>query len=276
MAALIAQDIAPVTAVDLDFSGGNLHTFMGQVPGPGGVLGGLEQSSGQLEPFVRATELPGLRLLANPEVAVRPPNRERRAQLIRALRRLKSPLVLADLPGGSGPEVLDLFIAARRPLLVVLPEPASVESAHHFVRRLYLRRALELARQLGAKGLRAPTQLRAESLKPRELFAWLQQQGADVDGVVAGLERFKLYLLLNQVQHSSDLEVGWSMRNAMHSFFGMDVRFVGAIHHDDQAWWSARRRRLRVREASADRLLLDLESVVKHLLDDVELTPTLE
>lgn len=279
---IMARDVGPVTLLDVDFGGGNLHTFLGVSgatdanahDGLGAFLRAYHQGrQTSLEALARGLEVPGMKLVSGVGTMQERLSSPVRGQLVKALSTLKSPRVLMDLESGGGEPVLELFSAAQRPLLVVLPEPAAVEDAHSFIRRWYLRSLQVLAAQQGISKtlfLKA-TQEESLPLRPASLMSRL---GTLKPGIEAELTRHMasrtLYLVLNQVRHASDVSVGIALKRAVQSFFGIRVRFVGAVRYDADAWLSTRRRRLRVREGSSDALNHDLMQLIQNVMTEQE------
>jgi flagellar biosynthesis protein FlhG len=273
---VLADHVGPVVLADLDFGGGNLHTFLGQPAGTAGMGAFLQGQVDRLQAVARSGEIPGLGLVQGLGGAPVLPNSRSRARLLRGLRRVDAPLAVIDLESGAAAPVLDFFVAADRPVLVVLPEPAAVENAHRFIRQVYLRQLELSARARGVERVvfRRLVGEASPQWKPAELLTRLERLSAGLGQALSReLEGFRLYLLVNQVRHASDVGVGQSLKSAVQSFFGITVRYVGAVRYDADAWWSVRRRRLRVRESSSGDLAVELEQVARNLLQDRELDP---
>src|SRR6185369_6610951 len=119
-----------------------LHTFVG-VERPHVTLGHFfDQRVERIEQCVVETAVANLGLLsaegdplwaANPKPATK--NR-----LIRQVRDLDGDYLICDLPTGSGFNALDFFLVAHVGVLVVAPEPTSVENTFRFIKSAFLRR----------------------------------------------------------------------------------------------------------------------------------------
>lgn len=270
---VLARQHRPVTLVDADFGGGNLHTFLGTTNSPAGLDKFLTGEVTSLEGLARPLELPELRLISGPQPSGVGPSAPLRRQLGQRVRALATSRVILDLAGGSSEPVLALFSEAHKPLLVVLPEPASVEDAHTFVRRWYVQRVQQEAGRLGIKQTLFRQQVLAgRTPRPPELLARLDLLQPGLAHTVHQRLRLQpLSLVLNQVRHISDVTVGLSLKQAMQNYFELPVRFVGAVGYDPEAWLSARRRRLRARESSAETLTRQLSELIQHLQEGTEL-----
>src|SRR5207253_10311126 len=126
----LAQLGKRVVLIDADLGGANLHTFVG-VERPKVTLGDFfDKRVARIEDCVVATAVKGLGLVsgegdplwaANP----RPATKNR---LINQVREIDTDYLICDLPPGSGFIALDFFLVAHIGILVVVPEPTSVEN----------------------------------------------------------------------------------------------------------------------------------------------------
>jgi hypothetical protein len=82
--------------------------------------------------------------------------------------------VLLDLSAGTGYNVLDFFLAAQQPILVVVPEPTAIDNAYQFLKAAFFR---SLASATKNKSVRAAIERALEPRgeggpgSPRELIA---------------------------------------------------------------------------------------------------------
>ena len=69
-------------------------------------------------------------------------------RLLGQLQRLDADHVLIDVSAGSAYNALDFFLAADRQILVVVPEPTSVDNAYHFLKAAFFRSLGQAVRRL--------------------------------------------------------------------------------------------------------------------------------
>src|SRR2546428_1940164 len=125
-----------VVLIDADLGGANLHTFVG-VERPSVTLGDFfDKRVARIEDCIVETSVKGLGLVsgegdplwaANP----RPATKNR---LINQIREIDVDYLICDLPPGSGFIALDFFLVAHIGILVVVPEPTSVENTFRFIK----------------------------------------------------------------------------------------------------------------------------------------------
>ena len=228
-------------AVDADLEGANLHTCLG-VPRPpvslADFVAGREEDLGKL---VLDTKLAGLQLIAatHANLGAPQPGQVRRVRLMRALRALDADFVLVDLGAGTHASVLDYFLVADQGVVVVAPEPTSVENAYSFLRAAFYRR-LRLA--MAGHGVR---KLVAEAMDQRNdrgirtpLDLLREVQTADpVEGArfVRTMQSFQPRLVVNGVRSAEDVRLGFAVRSVCRKYFGIEAEYVGYVNHEESA-----------------------------------------
>jgi MinD-like ATPase involved in chromosome partitioning or flagellar assembly len=142
LATALARQGHRVVAVDGDLEGANLHTCLG-VPRPRASLADyVAHREEDLQKLLLETHLPNLALIAatRSHLGSAQPSHSRRVQLLRALRALPADFVLLDLGAGLHPAVMDYFMVGENGVVVISPEPTSVENAYAFIRAAFYRR----------------------------------------------------------------------------------------------------------------------------------------
>jgi flagellar biosynthesis protein FlhG len=166
---------------------------------------------------------------------------------VRGLRQLDAELVLLDLGAGSQASVLDYFLVSDDGILVLQPEPTSVENAYTFLRAAFYRR-MRLAmvghgvRQLvttamdqrNERGIRTPLDLlrEIESTDTTEARRFVET-----------MRVFRPRLIVNGVRTAEDVKLGFAVRSVCRKYFGIDVEYLGYVNYDDEARRSVSLRR---------------------------------
>jgi flagellar biosynthesis protein FlhG len=130
-----------VVLVDADLGAPNLQTLLG-VHKPRYTLSSfVDRAVNSLEDARCDTCVKGLQLIAGSRdtYGAAHPKHLQTQKLIRHLGRLDADVVILDLGGGTSYPVLDLFYAASRKAVVVVPEPTSVQNAYAFLKLALLR-----------------------------------------------------------------------------------------------------------------------------------------
>jgi flagellar biosynthesis protein FlhG len=271
LAATLARMGARVVAVDADLEGANLHTCVG-VPQPQYSLADYvahrEEDLGKL---VLDTPVSNLRIIAatRSNLATPQPGHARRVQLVRELRRLDADVVLLDLGAGTHPAVMDYFMVGEG-LIVISPEPTSVENAYSFVRAAFYRR-LRLA--MASHDVRSVVTLAMDERNERGIRTPLdllrEVQAIDArDGrlFVETMQSFRPRIVINEVRTADDVKLGFSVRSVCRKYFGVDAEYVGYVSYDENARKAVRSRRPLVDISPRSDVAVYFERVAKKLL----------
>jgi len=239
-----------VVAVDTDLEGANLHTWLGVAAPPLSLADFAAEREHDVAKLLVDTPHPGVRLIAATHGnlgAHAQPEAARRVELLRGLRGLPCDFVFLDCGAGAHPATVDYFLAGDEGILVMHPEPTSVENAYAFLRAAFYRRmqlamqkhdVRELVReamdQRNARGIRTPLDLlrEVETMDPEEgrRFA-------------VSLRGFRPRIVVNEVATAEDVKLGFSVRSVCQRFFGIEVEYLGYINRDDAVREAVQKRR---------------------------------
>ena len=272
LAAAIARAGQRVVAVDTDLEGANLHTLLG-VGSPRTSL--AEYVAGRerdLRRLLVDTAVPGLRLIAGTQAHLgsAQPRHFRRIELLESLRGLSVDQVIVDLGAGAHPSVMDYFLVGDDGILVLTPEPTSVENAYTFLRAAFYRRlrlamttdaARELVNQAmdqrNERGIRTPLDLmrEIESLSPDE-----------GERFVATLRAFRPRILVNGARTAEDIRLGFAVRSVCRKYFGLDADYLGYVNWDEAITQAVRARRTVVESDPRSDAAVYLNRIARKLI----------
>jgi flagellar biosynthesis protein FlhG len=135
--------------IDVDLGGANLHTFMG-IKSPLRTLNDyITKRYDSLEDICIETEVENLRLIcgASEVLSLANPHIAQKARIIKNVVKLNTEYVVLDLGGGTSFNVLDFFLIAHKKIVVVMPQPISIQNAYAFIRNAVYRRLSRLSSQ---------------------------------------------------------------------------------------------------------------------------------
>jgi len=235
-----------VVLVDADLGGANLHTGLGLDLPKRGLHDFLERRVPRLEDVLAPTPIPRLALVAGSidHVDAAHPKYSQKVRLVKALAALDADQVVVDLGAGTHLDVLDLFLVSDHGLLVLVPEPASVENVYRFLKAAFWRR---VRHAVAAHGCEA--QLRAvigegTFKSPADILGALSARHPQAGAVLAReIAAFRPRLLVNQTRTPQDEEVGQAVVAAWRRFFGLNMDYLGHVPHDSEMWRAMRARR---------------------------------
>jgi flagellar biosynthesis protein FlhG len=267
-----------VVLVDADLGGANLHTCLG-LTGPPLTLGDfIQRRVERIEDVAVETGRPGLRLISGASDFLSAANINY-AQKVRVLNRIKSldvDVVLMDLGAGTAYNIIDFFLASDVSLLVVVPEPTSIENGYRFIKSaLYrrLRRAAEgdeVRRMVdsavdpkSASGFRTPLDL---------LAAVAREDPRAAEALQRELRAYQPRFIVNQVRGEADAAIGHQLVTACARHLGIRATYAGCVRYDDAVWRAVRQRRLFLDERDGARPSEDVHKIAAGLLQGENLT----
>lgn len=133
--------------MDVDLGGANLHTLLG-IKSPDRTLNDfITRRFGELEDICIDTSEKNLRLIsgASDVLSLANPHFSQKIKLMTHLSRLDADYVVLDLGAGTSFNVLDFFLIAHKKIIVLTPEPTSIQNAYIFVRNAVYRKLSRLS-----------------------------------------------------------------------------------------------------------------------------------
>jgi flagellar biosynthesis protein FlhG len=244
----LARRGASVVLVDADLGGANLHTCLGAPQPTKSLSDFIDRRVAKLSDVVMETGIERLKLVSGAFDTLETANVKpgQKAKLLRHLKGLDVDYVLIDLGAGTSANVLDFFLIAEVGLVVLLPEPTSIENAYRFIKGAFFRRL-----QLDANDDDFAERV-SQALAPRagemakspwdvvaELRASRPESAIRLEQALGG---FRPWLVVNQARTRGDFDVGPTVAAAWKKFFGLDLGYLGAVAHDDAVWQAVRAR----------------------------------
>ncbi|MEE8581458.1 MAG: P-loop NTPase, partial [Myxococcota bacterium] len=266
--------------VDADLGGANLHTLLG-VRKPDRTLSHyLNADIAKLSAVMCETPFPNLWLISGCDALLEManPKYSQKQKLLRNLRHLDVDHVLLDLGAGSAFNVLDFFIEAQHQILVVVPEPTSIENTYHFLKAAFYRWLRKAAREFGVREaiervLGEETRRRVRS--PRELIeAVLRVDPVAGQALLERARAFSPMLVVNQTRTPEHRRVGWEISQACRDYLDMEVRYLGDLQRDDCVLEAVSQRQPVLHIAPHSPFSRDLEEIVLRLSELEALPPS--
>jgi flagellar biosynthesis protein FlhG len=240
-----------VLLVDADLGGANAHTVLGVSP-PLVTLSDFISRRRSLEDVAVTTPFANLRLISGALDDLDGANAHypQKMRLLRHLNGFDSDFLILDLGAGSAFTILDFFLIADHRVLVVRPEPTSVENAYRFLKAAFFRRLKNVGRAFGlselveeaAKGknaldLHTPADL-MRAIRDKDPEAWRE--------ISVQMDAFAPLLVVNEVRadldDADDREVAADMASACRRFFGIRLEVLGSVPEDPEVRRSVRAR----------------------------------
>ena len=258
--------------LDADLGGANLHTILG-VRKPHRTLSDfVSREVSSLADVLCETPVPNLFLLSGARafLAMANPKHTQKERLLRHIQTLTADHVFLDLSAGSSFNVLDFFLAARRGIVVVVPEPTSVENAYHFLKAAFFR---SLSRATRHPGVRMAVEQVAKERgelgvhSPRELLARVLELDRVAGAALVDRARaFAPLLIVNQARTPEHRTVGQDMVVACREYLGTELDYIGAVARDEAVHSAVSRRQPVLESTPSCAFAKDVEALAQRLL----------
>ncbi len=261
-----------VVLVDADLGGANLHTCLG-VPAPQRSLADfVMRRVERIEDVAVETNFPRLRLISGAADLFSAANikHQQKVRLLSRLRAIDADIILMDLGAGTSFNIIDFFLVSDVSLLVVVPEPTSVENGYRFIKSALFRRLRAACDDVAAREIldfaMDPSNLRGIRTPVELLSAVENECPAALPALQAALAAFKPRFLVNQVRGPADAAIGPQLVTACARHLGVRATNAGFVYHDDAVWQAVRQRRLFVAEDPEGKAAQNVRQIARGLL----------
>ncbi|HEY4221517.1 MAG TPA: P-loop NTPase [Myxococcota bacterium] len=271
-----------VLLVDADLGGANAHTVLG-LPAPLVSLSDFLERKAELDQLAVTTPYANLRFISGAldDVQAANPQHQSKMRLLRNLSTFDTDFLILDLGAGTGFNTLDFFLIASCGILVVLPEPTSVENAYRFLKAAFFRRLAVVEKAFGIKDIVDEARAQRNKLNihtPADLLRAVAERDPDVGKQVhQQMSRFRPRLVMNQSRNNDgtdDAHVAADMASACRRFLGIQLEVLGTLPDDD-----AVRRAVRLRQplrisAPDSRIKKAIDEIATRVLQLSDVTGT--
>jgi flagellar biosynthesis protein FlhG len=270
----LAQMGYKVALVDLDFGAANLHTCLGVPRPPVDLFDFINNRVENIEEIAVETGIPNLTLFAGGQEfwqQVRPES-SKKIRIISRLQKLDADYVIMDLAAGTHTTTQDFFIFSHMGIVVVVPEPTSIENAYVFLKGVLCRRLETIVKSIRQEDAAQEllSSLQEDPKVARPPFLKLQEfakRDPDVGGRILELIQKSLVgIVVNQTRTKADVDIGSSMKLICSRYFGFSADFLGAAAFDDAVWKSVRSRRPLHTEYTNSEALANIKVIAKNVI----------
>lgn len=239
-----------VALVDLDLGAANLHSCLGVQSPTNGIFDFVNNRVPTIEEVGVPGGVNGLTFYGGGQEfwqQIRPQS-DQKARLISGLQKLDTDYVILDLGAGTHFNTLDFFIFSHAGLMVVVPEPTSIENAYVFLKSVLFRKMQSIIKmtqtEAETEGLMQSLADPHISVPPLTLISQCAQKNPEVlQPIVDLLNSTRIGFIMNQVRTKSDVEVGHSMAHISRGYFGFSAELLGSACYDDAVWKAVRGRK---------------------------------
>ncbi len=275
----IAQLGKKVILADTDLGGANLHTCLG-LPLPKVTLADfIKRRVENLKDVVSETGFANLGLISGAQdfLEAANPKYSQKIRLLRKIQSLDIDYIILDLGSGTAYNILDFFLISDNGILVMVPEPTSIENTYRFIKSAFYRRLRKIALYREIKELLdlALDQKNIRGIRtPRDLIEEIEKMDGKI-GRTLSEEAFKFRpkLIINQVRTDKDIELGFSVKSVCSQYLGIQLDYLGYIYYDDCVWQSVRKKRPLLLEYPDSKASMGIKMITNNLLRNEQLRP---
>ena len=262
IAVYLAQAAKKVVALDADPAGGPLHQLLGATRparGFGELLRGKASGLGEL---IADTPVAGVGLIAGDGSAFGAARPRMTAKVtLAAIAALDVDYVVLDLGPPDSTLTLDLWLAADIPILVSIPDPASIEATYRFAKSAFIRRL---------RTIRGLDRLIPNAAGPPpgalDIYRAIKESGGPAERLVQEVRRYRPAFIMNQTRTLPDQKLGGFMATAARRRLGHSLEYLGHVESDETVWLAARRRRSLIAEYPEGKASKNIERLGRRLL----------
>lgn len=234
-----------VILIDADLGGPNLHTFLG-MKGSNLDLGHfITNKVSNLENTLSSTPFKGLRLLKGTENVLFMSNLNyyKKLKLIRHIKAFDTKRVIIDIGTGTSYNCIDFFLLSNPGILLVNPEPTSIENAYYFLKSCIIRILKLYIEYYKIQDLikKIAEQIQDTS---KSIFSFLSEILSHdkfyADLLYKALKKFTPCLIINKARDERDFLLGQSITNVVQKYLVVDLNFLGVIPFDRKVHMSLR------------------------------------
>lgn len=263
-----------VVTVDLDLGGANMHTCLG-IPIPEKTLSDyISKKVGNINDLLVETPIKNLSIIsgAQDELGIANLKQMHKNKILSKLGELDADYVLLDLGAGTSVNTLDFFIAADKGVLVILPEPTSIENTYRFIKSVYHRRLKMIEDLLGVHPL-VNQAMNAKISTPNNTPVELVKRVIEINPEMGErlqreISKFTPSIIMNQVRSQNDIDIGFSIQNVCKRYFGINMDYAGYLDYDASVWQSVKKRKPLLMEFPNSKLVNNFDRIVQKLLDN--------
>lgn len=238
--ALLGQE---VVLIDADFGGPNLHTFLGVKETDVDLGHFFSNKIAQLQETAIHTPYRGLSLIKGSDSIFFTANLNyyKKLKLIRHINAIDAQRIIIDVGTGASLNSVDFFLLSNPGILVINPEPTSIENTYYFLKSCVIRLLKIYAEHYKIEALveRVTDQIKNNS---KSIYSFLNEIISHdkfyADVFYRALRKFRPCLIMNKAKDERDYLLGQSMAQVVQKYLVVQLDFMGTIPFDEKVHWN--------------------------------------
>jgi flagellar biosynthesis protein FlhG len=262
--------------IDADLGGANLHTLLGIKSPPRTLIDFINRKFGSLEEICIDTEAKNLRLISGSSevLSLANPHFSQKIKLINHFSRLDADYVVIDLGAGTSFNVLDFFLSAHEKIMVLTPEPTSIQNAYLFVRNAVYRRLSRLSsknpslQNLVKIAMDPKNDLKVRTIK--ELLQFIQESGEKdlAEPIEKEIGAIRPAVITNMVRDNKEKNAGRIVQIVAEKYLMIQSTNLGTVSHDGQIFSMVSDMVSLLKLDQSSHAFTNINAIVTKLLED--------
>ncbi len=258
-----------VTAVDLDIGGANLHTCMG-ISIPKKTLSDyINRDVESINDLVVKTPIKNISIISGAQdtIGIADLKYSHKRRILYGLSQLDSDFILIDLGAGTSFNTLDFFLVAQEKILLVLPEPTSIENAYRFIRSMYYRK-LSMIEELFELGpiIKNVFETKTDEFPTKKIEKIIKINPKLGHLLKTEIKKIRPRIIINQVRSKVDVNIGESMKTICKKYFGIELDYAGYFEYDPTVWQSIKQKKVLMIDFPTSKITENFYKVSRHIL----------
>lgn len=230
------------TIVDVDLGGANVHTLLGIKSPIRTINDYISKKYKSLEDICIDTGVKNLRLLSGASEILSLANLQfaQKVKIIQSLHQLDAEYVILDLGAGTSYNVLDFFLIAQRQIVMLTPQPISIQNSYAFVRNAVYRKLSRITSQkpgllsIIKSAMDPKNELNVRTIK--ELFQVIRNDGGTeaAEFLKKELATIQPALVTNMIRHQKDKNAGSIIQLVSEKYLMIKPVDLGGIAYDNR------------------------------------------
>lgn len=240
MGIALAEKGLRTVVVDADFGGANLHQALGIIAPPLSIKQFIQFQERDLNQLLLDTSFPNLRLLAGSFDFLAGFNLRyaTKQRILRNLKTIDAEYVLLDLGAGTAFDQLDFFNASDIKIIVVTPEPLSIQDGYNFIKLSLYRKLYRSFRHINDVRHLFIRLYNSPELDSTTFYREIDRCLRSLDDFTREhwqfiLENYHPVLVVNMIECEDDLGQSAALQFAVQDILKVRLKNGGTIQFDD-------------------------------------------
>jgi flagellar biosynthesis protein FlhG len=228
-----------VIIVDADFSGPNIHKWIGPTATTATLYHYFTEPALHLRDIVQKTQFPNLEIICGAALTLRSSNPMylKRVKFKHHLHELDADIVLVDLSPGITYTNVDIFLSCDEGIVITVPEPTAILDTYNFIRIALLRqirKSLAFSRAaIEVVNVYERSVAINQDYSLTKIYPRIERVDPQAFAILEGLLKFfNVRFVFNMVWNAAEVKEASYFKNFLMDTLGIETDFLGFITYN--------------------------------------------